>query len=174
MRGFFVDKLCRTCWKVKDHSMFGIRAASPDGLSAKCRSCQSAYDKARAMSPHRVAARAAYAATDAGIAAISKAKKKYNRGEKKKQATARWQQENSVKRAAHIIVGSSLKSGVLTKAPCVSCGSEKSQAHHEDYSKPLLVVWLCAKCHRARHDIMKLNGIDPMANVIGDSFCQTP
>lgn len=44
-----------------------------------------------------------------------------------------------------------VKSGVLKKQPCARCGSEKSQAHHEDYSKPLDVIWLCQKHHGERH-----------------------
>ena len=42
-------------------------------------------------------------------------------------------------------------SGRLVKKPCERCGSENSRAHHEDYDKPLDVVWLCPACHLARH-----------------------
>jgi hypothetical protein len=36
---------------------------------------------------------------------------------------------------------------------CMECGTpcRETQAHHEDYSKPLDVVWLCPPCHRAKH-----------------------
>lgn len=44
-----------------------------------------------------------------------------------------------------------IKSGKLTRLPCESCGATKSEAHHEDYSKPLEVKWLCRKCHGAAH-----------------------
>lgn len=31
---------------------------------------------------------------------------------------------------------------------CQNCGSEcKPDAHHEDYDKPLDVIWLCVRCH---------------------------
>lgn len=35
------------------------------------------------------------------------------------------------------------------------CGSEKVQGHHEDYSKPLEVIWLCPKHHGERHRQMR-------------------
>lgn len=44
-----------------------------------------------------------------------------------------------------------LKRGDLTKKPCERCGAEKVEGHHEDYSKPLEVMWLCPKHHRERH-----------------------
>ena len=44
-----------------------------------------------------------------------------------------------------------LKRGKLTRQPCAECGSEKSQMHHPDYSKPLDVVWLCRRHHSALH-----------------------
>lgn len=35
---------------------------------------------------------------------------------------------------------------------CERCGgTKKVQAHHEDYSRPLHVIWLCAKCHKQEH-----------------------
>lgn len=51
---------------------------------------------------------------------------------------------------AHSAVYRALKSGRLTRPDhCENCGAPcKPHAHHDDYSKPLDVRWLCAKCHR--------------------------
>lgn len=45
-------------------------------------------------------------------------------------------------------VGNALRDGRLVKSPCEVCGAVRVQAHHEDYSKPLDVRWLCFKHHR--------------------------
>lgn len=42
-------------------------------------------------------------------------------------------------------------SGKLKKYPCEKCGSSKAHGHHEDYSKPFDVTWLCPKHHAERH-----------------------
>ena len=54
-------------------------------------------------------------------------------------------------RHPHGAVRNAILSGRLIREPCSRCGADKTQAHHEDYSKPLDVVWLCLKCHKQRH-----------------------
>lgn len=46
-----------------------------------------------------------------------------------------------------------IKKGVLRKPnKCQNCDIEtKVQAHHEDYNKPLVVMWLCRECHNKIH-----------------------
>lgn len=41
--------------------------------------------------------------------------------------------------------------GKMVRGDCEQCGTPKAHAHHEDYSKPLDVRWLCALCHSAVH-----------------------
>lgn len=45
--------------------------------------------------------------------------------------------------------------GILVRPDhCEGCHREfdyKLHGHHEDYSKPLDIVWLCRNCHGARH-----------------------
>lgn len=41
--------------------------------------------------------------------------------------------------------------GRIKREPCEKCGAEKTQAHHDDYSKPLVVRWLCSACHGIEH-----------------------
>jgi len=54
--------------------------------------------------------------------------------------------------AAHNAVARALKKGILERMPCVMCGETKLvHAHHDDYSKPLEVMWLCVIHHKARH-----------------------
>jgi hypothetical protein len=45
-----------------------------------------------------------------------------------------------------------IKRGELKRQPCEICSWPKNtQAHHDDYSKPLEVRWLCQKHHRWMH-----------------------
>lgn len=68
-----------------------------------------------------------------------RAKDRRNNPDERHKHVARWQ------------VNRAVASGRLTKLPCVVCASAKSQGHHEDYSRPLDVVWLCAKHHSQEH-----------------------
>lgn len=44
-----------------------------------------------------------------------------------------------------------VKSGRLIRQPCEECSREPAQAHHDDYSRPLDVRWLCTVCHADHH-----------------------
>lgn len=55
------------------------------------------------------------------------------------------------KRAARTAVGNAIRAGRLVRKPCEVCGIMQSEAHHEDYSKPLDVRWLCRVHHLMHH-----------------------
>lgn len=65
----------------------------------------------------------------------------------------RWKKDNPEKSAIHSLVVWAIKTGVLVrKEECEQCGLKcKTQGHHEDYSKPLEVIWLCTICHGEKH-----------------------
>ena len=48
---------------------------------------------------------------------------------------------------ARMKVSNALQTGKLVKTPCIFCGKVKVEGHHKDYSKPLMVVWLCRTHH---------------------------
>ena len=74
------------------------------------------------------------------------------------EATYEWRKKYPEKRNAHEIVQRAVKSGKLIKPKhCDKCHKEANlSGHHEDYSKPLLVLWLCNSCHKLIH-ISKLD-----------------
>lgn len=59
----------------------------------------------------------------------------------------KWRTKYPEKNKAHKIVFSAKRNGTLKQLPCFQCGNTKSEAHHEDYSKPLDVIWLCKQHH---------------------------
>jgi ribosomal protein S27AE len=146
-------KQCKKCGESKPLDGFYAHPKNSDGLSGKCKECAKAdvrnnyaanqdyykeYEKSRANLPHRVEARKAYAQTEGGRIASNRAKRSFL-------------ERNPLKRAAHIAVGNAIRDGKLNRKPCEKCGTEKSQAHHDDYTKPLYVRWLCTKHHAEWH-----------------------
>lgn len=57
--------------------------------------------------------------------------------------------------AARVEVYKEIRAGRLIRGACEVCGETNTQAHHDDYSQPLAVRWLCRKCHRKIHEVKK-------------------
>ena len=148
-------KVCRKCGLEKDLSEFYKKPNMADGHLNHCIACVKqyekdrriansdrlkAYDKARANLPHRVLARQEYAKSDAGKLTHKKAMETYK---------ARY----PMKYAAHVMVSNAVRDGHLVRqTKCDECGStEKIEGHHDDYTKPFEIRWLCEKCHKAWH-----------------------
>lgn len=64
-----------------------------------------------------------------------------------------WKKRNPEKAACHAAMFWAIKSGALKRGEiCESCGLMcKTFGHHDDYSKPLQVIWLCKSCHTKKH-----------------------
>jgi len=58
----------------------------------------------------------------------------------------KWEQ---YKGKAHSLVSRHIRIGKIIKEKCY-CG-KKGYAHHDDYEKPLIVLWLCRSHHAKRH-----------------------
>lgn len=48
-----------------------------------------------------------------------------------------------------------VNAGKIAKLPCEVCGNPESQGHHEDYSKPFEVIWLCIVHHAQHHSLQR-------------------
>jgi len=72
-----------------------------------------------------------------------------------------WKRRNPEKYKAQKMIFVAVRNGTLKRYPCDVCGDQKSEAHHEDYSKPLKVDWYCKKHHgeadKARREREKLS-----------------
>lgn len=51
--------------------------------------------------------------------------------------------------------------GDLVLQPCEACGARKVEMHHDDYTKPLVVRWLCRDHHLRHH-----HNEDPIADLL--------
>ena len=146
-------RVCSKCRAVKPLSDYYRHSAASGGHMRHCKECHKAgvranraknadyyraYDRGRANRPDRVAARADYAETPRGRKAVQKAKDA-------------WAQRNPEKRTAQAKVLNEIRTGRMRRQPCEVCGSSRVHAHHDDYSKPLEVRWLCPKHHAEHH-----------------------
>lgn len=59
--------------------------------------------------------------------------------------------EETKKARARSEVYKAINAGTVVRKSCIRCGAAKSEAHHLDYERPLLIVWLCMPCHRRMH-----------------------
>ena len=57
-----------------------------------------------------------------------------------------------VRKKGRRITNNLIKSGKLKKGSCVVCESSEVLAHHEDYSRPDDIIWICENHHKLYHN----------------------
>jgi hypothetical protein len=140
-----MEKNCKSCGQTKSTAEFYKHPKTADGFLGICKECQKAvshkarksnlehyreYDRTRAKLPHRIEA------------TIAQTKKRRSMADGYM--------------AAHSKVSHALDKGILERKPCEMCGTTAwVHAHHDDYRKPLDVMWLCPVHHKARHAYLK-------------------
>jgi hypothetical protein len=140
-------RACTKCGEDKPLTAFYKHPFGLAGRMSKCAECTKAavranrserleyyraYERERAKLPHRVKARTEYAA--------------------KHKAPPR-PEPDPIKRKARVTLGNAVRDGRIAKPPqCEVCGqSEPLHGHHDDYTKPLDVIWCCTACHALIH-----------------------
>jgi hypothetical protein len=140
-------KRCSRCGVVKALADFYKHSGMKDGLQHRCKVCHVECNrKSRLSNPET--------------------KREQMRrwlehhGARERARKAAWTKLNREKHQAHQAVYRAVQSGELDKPTvCSFCGTDKFriEAHHDDYSFPLDVVWLCSACHGQRH--IELKGV---------------
>lgn len=70
----------------------------------------------------------------------------------KSSSSRRWQLKYPEKYQAQRAAQKAIRNGLLIRENCEICNKSNTHAHHEDYSKPLEVKWLCPTCHSNLHN----------------------
>ena len=134
------SKQCFKCLTIKPLNEFYKHQAMADGHVNKCKLCNK-----NDVTNNRNAKIDYYRAYDL------KRSKEPERYKTASAISAAWRQSDTRRTKCHNAITRAIRSGKLIKQSCVRCGNEKSLAHHEDYDKPLDVIWLCQPCHKQRH-----------------------
>ncbi len=167
-------KRCYACKSEMEPADFHKDRTKKDGLSNRCKSCQARHMKQYVKTPGGAAAKKRAAQTHSGSENGREKRRprdlRYRQTESA-QKTEREQKKRYYKTAAGVDylrrkarrgvsngrnavrmrVVYALRTGRLKRMPCEVCGETKAQAHHDDYSKPLDVRWLCQKHHLQHH-----------------------
>lgn len=150
-------KRCRSCGETKPLSEFYVHPQMADGHLNHCKVCKRAYQARRVEEKSRDPEWA----TAEAERHRNKALRQYydsRRGDpaylaKRREIGRRWDARNPEKDRAHTAVGNAVRDGRLHKPDrCEECGAGGMiHGHHEDYSRPLEVKWLCPSCHMKKH-----------------------
>ncbi len=137
-------KCCRDCGETKPVEDFYAHPGMRDGYRNSCKACRNIQIQARKrlMMEKREWRQEKRA--------------RWREAAAKAWARGRRQKPNRVAIRAHDRVNYAIKTGVLLPPDnCEACGHDFSdsrrEAHHDDYAQPLVVHWLCSRCHGKRH-----------------------
>lgn len=148
-------KVCFKCNMSKPIDEFYKHKKTADGYLNKCKDCtRFDVNKHRKENIEKVRA---YDRNRLNKAERAKQSHEYHKTEKGKSvrfiATRNYRNSNPERYRANTAVSNAIRDGRLIRPnECSCCGVRcKPHGHHNNYSKPLDVVWYCNKCHNQYH-----------------------
>ena len=134
-------KKCFKCGEVKSIDEFYRHPRMADGHLGKCKECTKADTRANYR--------------DDPIKHQEYEAKRAKTERRKEDIASRQRQKRQKhpeKYLARQTAARAVASGRIEIQPCEKCRARKDlQMHHDDYTKPLDVRWLCFNCHRILH-----------------------
>jgi len=132
-----MNKTCTTCGRDLPLTEFYRYTAGPPKTFGKCKECTRAAvsENYRKNIDH-------YAAYE---------RERFKRPERRAAIRGYLKTRPVEKRKAAYLTSNAIRDGRLIKQPCEVCGETLVEAHHDDYSKPLDVRWLCRPHHLEHH-----------------------
>lgn len=128
-------KKCTKCKRVLSKDLFYRRPAATDGLRSWCKECHNKFNS------------------------------EYNKNWKKRnpekvkiiqtRSTKNYRKKYPERCKARIILNHAVRDGKIKKQPCIVCGNDKAEAHHEWVKKPLKVQWVCRIHHSRLHQLYR-------------------
>lgn len=149
-------KNCTKCGRSLPTSEFHSDKRKKDGLRPACKNCHRQSVAAWRSRNARKETRRKKSWSDKHREQVRAKDRRYQKQNRTKiQAWQnKWKAEHPDKAKAHRAVQHALRIGTLIRPQaCRLCDdrTRRLHAHHEDYTKPLEVVWMCARCHREHH-----------------------
>ena len=139
-------KTCRLCKEEKEEIDFRVSNKKTGKMRSECRDCERVLNREYHLNnSEKISERHK---NNRALRGVDYARKLDNKHKNKRE---KYKEENKEKIKAHEILNSAIKSGTVIRFPCKECGNVKVDAHHEDYSKPLDVIFLCRKHHLILH-----------------------
>lgn len=152
-------KICLKCKEAKPLTEYYKHKKSSDGHLNKCKDCtKNDVNKHRAENIEKVRA---YDRNRPNRSERIKKQIDYANSSKGKEvrfiATKNYRERNQYRYKANTSVGNAIRDGRLIRPnTCQVCLIEcKPQGHHDDYKKPLIVRWLCVRCHNDFHNFVR-------------------
>ncbi len=142
-------KKCFICNQQKELSEFYSHKRMADGHLNKCIECTKMRERERIRNkyktdPHWILKERARCRKKMAIF------RKKDSKSMKDLCYSNWSKRNRGKRKSQIALNNAVRAGKIIPQKC-HCGKAKVEAHHEDYSKPFDVIWLCKKHHVELH-----------------------
>lgn len=147
-------KTCIRCMEQKPRNEYYAHSKMKDGLLGACKSCvkQSVRENRKRRIDYYTAYESARYLRDPRRRKNSaRSFDRWRRTERGKAVIKARRAAQSGRFKARSAVANAVRDGRLLREPCEVCGKEKVDAHHDDYSKPLQVRWLCRAHHAAHH-----------------------
>lgn len=136
-------KRCTCCRLLKQRDGFHRLISAKDGRQSWCILCRKTHDRqTKEQHPEKVKAW----------------KRKWSRNNPHKgreRYYKRMREEPEKMRARGAVTNAVYKGKIKKPDACMDCRRKVKRnvlmGHHEDYSKPLDVIWVCSPCHWQRH-----------------------
>lgn len=153
-------KTCTRCKELKQFDQFGPDTRVKDGRRSACRACVAAYNRKKYAASKEYRERSKAKATN--WAKENPERTKEIRNEHGRKNYEKRKEHYSIVFEATKRLNNAVRDGKIIKPEVCCIDSQQCrgrlEAHHDDYSKPLDVIWFCTAHHKQWHKLFVPEG----------------